>query len=63
MADEMGSNSLGDKGYDSDPFRAQLLAQECTPIIPYRSNRKNKQPYDEHTYKDRTYAHCPNKLN
>lgn len=53
-----GSNGLGDKGYDSDPFREQLLSQNCTPVIPYRSNRKNKQPYDEHTYKDRFLIEC-----
>ncbi len=31
---------LGDKGYDSDRFRAALTARGITPCIPQKSNRK-----------------------
>ena len=31
---------LGDKGYDSDWFRAALTARGITPCIPPRKNRK-----------------------
>ena len=44
---------LGDKGYDSDEFRADMAQKNCTPVIPGRSNRKVKIEYDEELYKAR----------
>ena len=44
---------LGDKGYDSDWFRAALTARGITPCIPPKSNRKVQYPYDKAVYKKR----------
>ena len=44
---------LGDKGYDSDWFRAALTARGITPCIPPRSNRKIQYHYDKAIYKKR----------
>ena len=42
---------LGDKGYDSDWFRAALSARGITPRIPPKSNRKVQFHYDKAVYK------------
>jgi transposase len=42
---------LGDKSYDSDPFRKSLLQDGITPVIPGRSNRKKRIRYDKEAYK------------
>ena len=44
---------LGDKGYDSDWFRAALTARGITPCIPPKSNRKVQHHYDKAVYKKR----------
>ena len=44
---------LGDKGYDSDWFRAALTERGITPCIPPRSNRKVQYHYDKALYKQR----------
>jgi transposase len=44
---------LGDKGYDSDWFRAALSARGITPCIPPKSNRKVQYQYDKAAYKKR----------
>lgn len=44
---------LADKGYDSDWFRAALVAQGTTPCIPPRNNRKVQYHYDKHLYRQR----------
>jgi transposase len=44
---------LGDKGYDSDWFRAALSARGITPCIPPKSNRKVQYHYDKAVYKKR----------
>ena len=44
---------LGDKGYDSDWFRAALTERGITPCIPPKSNRKVQYPYDKTVYKKR----------
>jgi transposase len=44
---------LGDKGYDSDAFIRAIMQQNCTPVIPPRSNRKQPRDYDEELYKER----------
>lgn len=53
-----GSYILGDKGYDSDEVRAQVYAQNCTPVIPGKSNRKVTIEYDKHIYKERHVVEC-----
>ena len=44
---------LGDKGYDSDWFRAALTARGITPCIPPRKNRKVQYHYDTALYRQR----------
>ena len=44
---------LGDKGYDSDWFRAALTARGITSCIPPKSNRKVQYHYDKAVYKKR----------
>jgi len=49
-----GANVLiGDKGYDSDEYRAALHAKGITPCIPPRSNRKSPATYCKTLYKQR----------
>ena len=44
---------LGDKGYDADAFIKKIQQQNCIPVIPPRSNRKQPREYDEELYKER----------
>ena len=44
---------LGDKGYDSNWFRAALADRGITACIPPRSNRKVHIDYDKQLYKQR----------
>jgi transposase len=44
---------LGDKAYDSDPFRESLRQDGITPVIPGRANRKKRIRYDKEAYKGR----------
>ena len=44
---------IGDKGYDSDEFRAALKAMGIEPCIPPKSNRKNPPAFDKTQYKQR----------
>ena len=44
---------LGDKGYDSDKIRAMLAAQDITPCIPPKKNRKTPIGYCQSLYKTR----------
>ena len=49
---------IGDRGYDSDDFRAQIYLQECAPVIPARSNKKELVEYDKYLYKERHAIEC-----
>lgn len=49
---------LGDKGYDSSSFRAHLTAMSCTPVIPSKSDRAQRIPYDRELYKARSEVEC-----
>lgn len=49
---------IGDKAFDSDEFRAQIIAQNCAPVIPPRENRNNPAHYDKTIYKHRHVAEC-----
>ena len=44
---------IGDKGYDSDWFRAALTERGITPCIPPRKNRKVQYHYDKVLYRQR----------
>ena len=44
---------LGDRGYDSDQFRAALVSKGINPCIPPRKNRKIQHAYDATLYRQR----------
>tara|TARA_E500000318_G_C3487281_1_gene182866 strand:+ start:525 stop:833 length:309 start_codon:yes stop_codon:yes gene_type:complete len=44
---------LADKGYDGDAVRQNLLMRGILPIIPPKSNRREKISCDFRRYKDR----------
>ena len=44
---------LGDKGYDSDAYRAALVRRGITPCIPLRAKRKNPATCCKALYKQR----------
>jgi transposase len=52
------SNVLADKGYDCDRLRSQIKIQNCTPVIPPKSNRIETIYYDKVTYKERHAIEC-----
>jgi transposase len=45
------THAIMDTGYDSNPIREHLLAQDIVPVIPSRSNRTNAIEYDHDLYK------------
>jgi putative transposase len=49
---------IGDKGYDSDEFRAALKAKKIKACIPPRSNRKVQHHYSKNMYKQRHKVEC-----
>ena len=44
---------LGDRGYDSNRFRAALIERRITPCIPSTRSRKVALPYDKALYRQR----------
>jgi transposase len=44
---------IADKGYDANPLRARIRAQNARPVIPGRRGRKRAIRYDLHRYRDR----------
>ena len=44
---------IGDRGYDSNRFRAALIKRGITPCIPPTRNRKIDIPYDKTLYRQR----------
>lgn len=44
---------LADTAYDSQPFIQIMTEQNCLPVIPPRSNRKQIREYDTELYKER----------
>lgn len=52
------ANVLGDKGYNSTDVRSQIKEQNCTAIIPSKSNSKSPIDYDKHIYKERHLVEC-----
>ena len=45
------THAIMDKGYDSHPIRAHLVAHDMVPVIPSRSNRIAPLSYDKALYK------------
>jgi transposase len=43
--------AIRDRGYDSNHIRRSLQAQDITPVIPPKKNRKAPMAYDEAQYK------------
>ena len=58
LKDVSESYVIADKGYDSDELRSKLIKNDCIPVIPSRSNRKEQYQYDEHLYKERHAIEC-----
>jgi transposase len=52
------ANIIADKGYDSNALVNQIHNQNCTAVIPPRSNRKTPRQYDQHLYKERHLVEC-----
>lgn len=44
---------LGDKGYDSNSFRAVIALKGAEAVIPPLRSRSQAIPYDKHVYKER----------
>ena len=44
---------LGDKGYDGDDFRGEIVRRGAKPVIPNKSNRKQPFRFDRKSYKQR----------
>lgn len=54
---------IADKGYDSRPFRDLIRSKRMRVVIPSRSIRKRKIPYNRSAYKERNLVErCFNKL-
>jgi len=49
--DVVGCYVVEDAGYDSDPHRRELRANNNIPVIPGRKNRKVPIEYDKEIYK------------
>jgi len=49
--DVVGCYVVEDAGYDSDPHRRELRANNNIPVIPGRKNRKIPVEYDKKIYK------------
>ena len=47
---EAGKHTIADKGYDADHLRSFLDARGTTPVIPNKSNRKRRFPFDQALY-------------
>ena len=58
-----GTSLLADRGYDADWIRELIEDQDCTPVIPPKSNRRCEIPFSKRKYKKRNLVErCINKL-
>jgi transposase len=58
-----GTSLLADRGYDADWIRDLIEDQDCTPVIPPKSNRREDIPISKRKYKKRNLVErCINKL-
>ena len=53
-----GSVLLGDKGYDADWIREKIEAQDATPNISDKSNRREKHCFSKVLYREHNRAYC-----
>lgn len=53
-----GAHVIADKGYDSNALIEQIQNQNCTAVIPSKSNRRIPRDYDRHLYKERHLVEC-----
>jgi transposase len=53
-----GASVAADKGYDDNKYRLGLLLRGIEPIIPSRSNRNYKAPYNREKYRVRSRIEC-----
>jgi transposase len=44
---------IGDKGYDGDDFRAEIVNRGAKPVIPNKSNRVILHSFSKRLYKGR----------
>ena len=44
---------IGDKGYDGDGFRAEIVDRGAKPVIPNKSNRVTLHSFSKRAYKGR----------
>ncbi|MGY4509456.1 transposase [Bradyrhizobium sp. USDA 3650] len=47
------SSLIGDKGYDGDGFRAEIVNRGAKPVIPNKSNRVTLHSFSKRLYKGR----------
>src|SRR5204862_5592842 len=47
------SSLIGDKGYDGDGFRAEIVNRGAKPVIPHKSNRVTLHSFSKRAYKGR----------
>ena len=58
-----GTSLLADRGYDADWIREMIEDQNCTPVIPPKSNRREEIPFSKRKYRKRNLVErCINKL-
>src|ERR671914_1364397 len=51
-------HAIGDRAYDSDDFRQEILDTGGVPVIPPRARRKEPAQYDEYLYRERHLVEC-----
>jgi len=58
-----GTSLLADRGYDANWIRELIEEQDCTPVIPPKSNRTEEIPFSKRKYRKRNLVErCINKL-
>ncbi len=58
-----GTSLLADRGYDADWIRDMIEYQDCTPVIPPKSNRVTEIAFSRRKYRKRDLVErCINKL-
>ena len=53
LPDDIDATMIADKGYDSDEYRAALMAKGITPCIPPRRGRNHPATFCKVQYKQR----------
>jgi transposase len=49
---------IADKAYDADRYISLVKEQGSMPVIPARSNRRERRKLDRHLYKERHLVDC-----